>query len=57
LIELTLPLRDRNGEVAAVTKISMKPFPGETQEAAWGRCKPIQEAMEDRMQGVNNLLE
>ena len=57
LIELTLPLRDRNGEVAAVVKISMKPFPGETQEAAWGRCKPIQEAMEDRLQGVNSLME
>ncbi len=57
LIELTLPLRDRNGEVAAVVKIAMKPFPGETQDAAWGRCKPIQEAMEDRLQGVNSLLE
>lgn len=57
LIELILPLRDRNGEIAAVTKISMKPFPGETQEAAWGRCRPIQSAMEERMQGVNSLTE
>jgi hypothetical protein len=57
LVELTLPLRDRNGEVAAVVKFAMKPFPGETQEAAWGRCKPIQAAMEDRMQSVNNLRE
>jgi hypothetical protein len=57
LIEIVLPLRDRNGEVAAAVKFSMKPFPGETQEAAWGRCKPIIAAMEDRMQGVNSLLE
>lgn len=57
LIEITLPLRDRNGEIAAVAKFSLKPFPGETQDAAWGRCKPIQAAMEDRMQGVNSLTE
>jgi hypothetical protein len=56
-IDILLPLRDRNGDVAAAVKFQMKPFPGETQEAAWGRCKPIQAAMEDRMQGVNNLLE
>jgi hypothetical protein len=57
LIEVTVPLRDRNGEVAAAVKFAMKPFPGETQDAAWGRIKPIQAAMEDRMQGVNSLLE
>lgn len=56
-IDILLPLRDRNGEVAAAVKFAMKPFPGETQDAAWGRCKPIQAAMEDRMQGVNDLLE
>jgi hypothetical protein len=57
LIEITVPLRDRNGDVAAAVKFAMKPFPGETQEAAWGRVRPIQAAMEDRMQGVNSLLE
>lgn len=57
LIELTLPLRDRNGEVAAVVKFTLKPFPGETQDAAWGRCKPMQSAMEDRMQGMSSLTE
>jgi hypothetical protein len=57
VIEITLPLRDRNGDVAAAVKFVMKPFPGETQDAAWGRCKPIQEAMEERMQAVNNLTE
>lgn len=56
-IDILLPLRDRNGEVAAAVKFELKPFPGETQDAAWGRCKPIQAAMEDRMQGVNNLME
>jgi hypothetical protein len=57
IIEILLPLRDRNGEVAAAVKFELKPFPGETQEAAWGRCKPLQAAMEDRLQGVNNLFE
>jgi hypothetical protein len=56
-IDILLPLRDRNGEVAAAVKFALKPFPGETQDAAWGRCKPIQATMEDRMQAVNNLLE
>lgn len=56
-IDILLPLRDRNGEVTAAVKFQLKPFPGETQDAAWGRCKPIQEAMEDRMQGVNDLQE
>jgi hypothetical protein len=56
-IDILVPLRDRNGEVAAAVKFALKPFPGETQDAAWGRCKAIQAAMEDRMQGVNNLME
>jgi hypothetical protein len=56
-IDILVPLRDRNGEVAAAVKFALKPFPGETQDAAWGRCKAIQESMEDRMQGVNNLME
>lgn len=57
LIEITLPLRDRNGDIAAVVKFALKPFPGETQDAAWGRCKPIQAAMEERMQGMTSLTE
>jgi hypothetical protein len=56
-LDILLPLRDRNGEIAGVVKFSLKPYPGETQDAAWGRCKPIEAAMEDRLQGATSLLE
>jgi hypothetical protein len=48
-VEVTLPLRDRNGDIAAAVKTRMETFPGETQDTAVARATIIRKAIEDRM--------
>ena len=48
-VEVTLPLRDRNGDVAAALKTRMTTFPGETKETAVARATIIKKAVELRM--------
>jgi hypothetical protein len=55
-VEVTLPLRDRNGDVAAVLKTRMESFPGETQSTAVARATLIKKVIEQKMdhfQGIN----
>ena len=54
---ITLPLRDRNGENAAVVKVVMKSFPGQTEANALARARPIARRMEARIQSRNTLFE
>jgi hypothetical protein len=48
-VEVTLPLRDRNGDVAAALKTRMTSFRGETKETAVARATVIKKALEQRM--------
>jgi hypothetical protein len=55
-VEITLPLRDRNGDVAAALKVKMKTFKGETQSTAVARATIVKNALEQQietMQGIN----
>jgi len=45
-VEVTLPLRDRNGDISAALKLRMKSFPGETQDTAVARATQIKKALE-----------
>lgn len=56
-VEVTLPLRDRNGDVAAAFKVRMKSFPGETQTTAVERATVLKNAMEKRLGKMENLTE
>lgn len=56
-VEVTLPLRDRNGEVAAALKTRMKSFPGETRDTAVARATIIKKAIERRMANLQDVTE
>ncbi len=56
-VEVTLPLRDRNGEVAAALKTRMTSFPGETQATAVARATVIKKDIELRMANSQNITE
>jgi hypothetical protein len=56
-VEVTVPLRDRNGDIAAALRTTMKSFPGETQSTALARILPIKKAMEARIQAVEDLMQ
>ncbi len=54
-VEVTLPLRDRNGDVTAALKTRMASFPGETRETAVARATVIKQAVEQRMTTFETL--
>jgi hypothetical protein len=56
-VEVTLPLRDRNGEVAAAIKTRMEAFPGETQDTAVARATVIKKAIEQKMAALQGHAE
>ena len=56
-VEVTLPLRDRNGEVAAALKTRMAAFPGETRDTALARATVIRKAVEQKMQSMQEITE
>ncbi|HEY3861735.1 MAG TPA: family 16 glycoside hydrolase [Verrucomicrobiae bacterium] len=56
-VEVTMPLRDRNGEVSAALKTRMKAFPGESKEAALARATIIRKAVEQRMASLRDSTE
>ena len=56
-VEVTLPLRDRNGEVAAALKTRMKSFKGETRDTAVARATIIKKAIEKRMANLQDVTD
>jgi len=56
-VDIIVPLRDRNGEVTAALRVSLKSFPGETQDTAIARALPIKKLMEARIQAAQESLQ
>ncbi|HUD84047.1 MAG TPA: family 16 glycoside hydrolase [Candidatus Saccharimonadales bacterium] len=56
-VEVTLPLRDRNGDIAAALKITMKSFPGETEATAVNRATVVKKLIELRIDTLHGLVE
>lgn len=54
---VTSPLRDRNGEVVAVVKFFLEPFPGQTEANAIARVLPTVRWMEQRLAATEGLNE
>lgn len=57
MVTVTLPLMDRNGDPAAVVRISMLPFKGQTQQNALARAVPIVRFMQNRVRTARELVE
>jgi len=55
-VEITLPLRDRNGDIVAALAVKMRSFKGETQSTAVARAVIVKKAFEvqiETMQDIN----
>jgi hypothetical protein len=56
-VSVTLPLRDRNGDLIAAVKVIMRTFPGQTEQNAVARATPIIRHIQARIQSVKDLVD
>lgn len=56
-VSVTMPLRDRNGDVVAAVRVVMKSFPGQTEQNAIVRAAPVVKDLQARVQSLQDLLE
>jgi hypothetical protein len=56
-VEVTLPLRDRNGEIVAALKIRMKSFRGEMEATALGKAAVIKQDAEKRVNANQEIAD
>lgn len=56
-VQVTLPLKDRNGEVIAAVRVMLTDFTGQTEMTAISRALPIVEAMQERLKAAKDLFE
>ncbi|HWD21120.1 MAG TPA: family 16 glycoside hydrolase [Verrucomicrobiae bacterium] len=56
-VEVTLPLRDRNGDISAALKTRLERFVGETQDTAVARATAVKKAMEERFDTMQDVTE
>jgi hypothetical protein len=54
-VEVTLPLRDRNGDIDGALKVKMKAFRGETQSTAVSRATMVKQAFEEQVETLENI--
>lgn len=54
---VTMPLHDRNGEPIAAVSVFLRPFPGQTEQAALARARPIVKEMESRVRSAGDLVQ
>lgn len=52
---ITIPLRDRNGDPIAAVRVILEAFPGQTEDNAAARARPIVKEMESRVRSVKDL--
>lgn len=56
-VSITMPLRDRNGDVMAAARVVMKTFKGQTEENAIVRAAPIVKEIQNRVHSMADLAE
>lgn len=56
-IAAILPLRDRNGDTVAALRVTMKSFPGQTENNAIARATPINQEISARIQSAKDMVE
>ncbi len=54
-VEITMPLRDRNGDIVAALAVKMKTFRGETQATAVARATIVKRAFELQIETMEDL--
>jgi len=56
-VSVTVPLRDRNGDVVAAARIEMKSFLGQTDESILARAMPVKNDMQAKVLTAKDLYE
>lgn len=56
-VEMVMPLRDRNGDIAAAVRLHLTTFPGQTEQNALARATPIVKEMQAKVQTAKELAE
>lgn len=56
-VTVTLPLRDRNGEIIAAVRVTMKRFRGQTQSNAIARAQPVVAHFQSAILNLEDLFE
>jgi hypothetical protein len=54
-VELTMPLRDRNGDIVAAVKTTMSTFKGETTDTSAARAGAIRTDLESRFNTLQDI--
>jgi hypothetical protein len=54
---VTMPLRDRNGDVVAAARFLLKAFAGQTQANAIARAMPVVKEMQAKVQSIDDLTD
>ncbi len=57
IVVVTMPLRDRNGDVIGAVRLSMKTFLGQTVKNAVERAAPLVRELESRIQSLDDLTD
>jgi hypothetical protein len=56
-VSVTMPLRDRNGDIIAAVRVTMKRFPGETEKTAVERAGIIVRELQGKVSSIGDLVE
>ena len=56
-VAVTMPLQDNNGEPMAAVRVVLKTFPGETEQSALNRARPIVKEMQASAQSLAELTQ
>lgn len=56
-VTVTLPLRDRNGEIIAAVRVTMKRFSGQTEKNAVARAQPVVAEIQAGVASLEDLTE
>jgi hypothetical protein len=56
-VTITAALRDRNGDAVGAVAVTMKTFPGETEDTAAMKAQPVVQGMQPRVTSLDDLLQ
>jgi hypothetical protein len=54
-VSVVMPLRDRNGDPMAAVRLAMETFPGQTEQNALARARPLVKQIQARLQTQADL--
>jgi hypothetical protein len=55
-VSVTVPLHDRNGDPIAAVCVRLKTFPGQTEDNAVARMRPVVQRMQKQVQSLDDLV-